>query len=229
MITGTFKISDIVFDNPRILLVLEHLGIKLGFDEKSVDMVCAEYALNKKLFLTFVNLYCCKDEITVDARKFDAKDLETILLFLKNSHIFFLDEKIPKLKKLINRKIKNSPREKYSLMIKKFIDDYSAEVFAHMDQEDKIVFPYVESLLKQNRRNEKYSMKQFKKHHTNIEVKLIDLKNLLIKYVSPDYDSIVRRKILFELFNLERDINIHDHIENHLLIPIAERLENDLG
>jgi len=225
MISGQLKMHDIVFDNPRILLVLENFNISLGFGEQTIQEICEKYNINEDLFLTIANLYCCKETVTIDVQYFGATEAKQLLQFLKSSHTYFLNEKIPQLKMLIDQKAEKSPSEKYSKIIKKFIHDYAAEVFIHMNYENTVVFPYVESLLKKQKRNTTYTIDQFRKHHSNIEDKLIDLKNLLIKHVPPEYDSVVRRRMLFELYDLELDIGIHDYIENNLLIPIVERLE----
>jgi len=172
------------------------------------------------------NLYCCKDTINIDARQFNAEDALQILNYLRASHIFFLEEKIPRLKKIIEQKYLEYPEDKYSRVIKKFVQDYATEVFEHMHYENTVVFPYVESLLQNKKRKSAFHINHFKKHHTNIEEKLVDLKNLLIKHLPPEYDSVVRRRLLIELNELENEINIHDYLENHLLIPLAEYLEN---
>ncbi len=225
MISGQMKMYDIVFENPRILLVLENFNISLGFGEQTIHDLCEKHKINEHLFLTIANLYCCKETVTIHVQHFNASEAEQLLQFLKSSHIYFLDEKIPRLKRLIEQKAEETPDDKYSRIIKKFIYDYAAEVLIHIEYEDTVVFPYVESILRKQKPDTTYSIAQFKKHHSNIEVKLIDLKNLLIKHLPPDYDSVVRRRMLFELYDLEQDINIHDFIENNLLIPIVQRLE----
>lgn len=225
MIKGQMQVYDAVFDNPKILIVLENLDISLGFGEQTIQQICQQYKINERLFCTIANLYCCKQCITLFTDDFDQNDAFQVLQFLKRSHTYFLDEKIPKLKLLIDQKAASSSGDKYSLIIKKFINDYAAEVFEHINYENTIVFPYVESLLNNEKDSKKYNIDQFKKNHTNIEEKLIDLKNLLIKHVPSDYDSVVRRRILIELYDLENDINIHDFIENNILIPIVQRLE----
>lgn len=225
MLNGNSKLSDLVYANPRLLLVLEHFNIPLGIGEQTVHEVCEKYRLNEHLFLTIANLYCCKDSVTIHVQDFDRQDAHQILDFLKSSHVYFLDEKFPKLKSLIQQKIDRSSGEKYSLLIKKFLNDYSGEVYEHINYENTIVFPYIESVLQGSPKNKKYSLHKVRKHHTNIQDKLTDLKNLLFKYVPPDYDSVIRRRMLFELFDLEQDINIHLFIEDHILIPLVERLE----
>jgi len=216
---------EIVSDNPRLLLVLERFNISLGFGDLTIHEICESYNITERLFLMVVNLYCCKDVAMIDEQRFDTNDALQVLKYLKASHIYFLDEKIPRLKMIIELKNTKSPDEKYSKVINKFVNDYASEVFEHMNYENTIVFPYVESLLQKKTHDQTYNIDQFKKHHTNIEDKLIDLKNLLIKHVPSEYDSVVRRQILFELHDLELDINVHDFIENNLLIPIVANLE----
>ncbi len=225
MTNGQVKMYDIVSTNPRFLLVLEYFNIPLGFGDQTIQEICKKYNINEQLFLTISNLYCCKEAVAIDACHFDKSDAFLILEYLKAAHVYFLDEKIPRLKEIIEKKIANSPEEKYTKLVNKFVHDYADEVFEHMNYENTVVFPYINSLLQEQERDKTYNMEQFRKHHTNIEIKLVDLKTLLIKHVPPEYDSVLRRQLLFELYDLERDINIHDFIENWLLIPIVEKLE----
>ena len=76
--------------------------------------------------------------------------------------------------------------------------------------------------------NNDYSVIQYKDHHDDIEEKLNDLKNLLIKYLPINQDQIVRRKLLFLLSELEFDLKIHSDIEELILIPLTMRLEKKL-
>ena len=70
-----------------------------------------------------------------------------------------------------------------------------------------------------------YSVIKYRDRHNDIEEKLTDLKNLLIKYLPQKNDQQIRRKLLFSLFELEFDIHIHTRIEESILIPLVEKLE----
>ena len=75
---------------------------------------------------------------------------------------------------------------------------------------------------------EEYSVKEYRLHHDDIEEKLNDLKNLLIKYLPQKNDQQIRRKLLFSLFEVEYDLNIHSQIEDTILIPLVEKMEKHL-
>ncbi|MGC8803040.1 MAG: hypothetical protein ACP5PS_04610, partial [Bacteroidales bacterium] len=54
-----------------------------------------------------------------------------------------------------------------------------------------------------------YSVEEYREHHDDIEEKLSDLKNLLIKYLPAREDQQARRRLLTHLFELESDLAIH--------------------
>lgn len=71
-----------------------------------------------------------------------------------------------------------------------------------------------------------FSGTEYLEHHTDIEIKLTDLKNLLFRHVSLKNDPVNRRKLLFSLIELEYVLNIHSLIEETILIPLVIKLEN---
>jgi regulator of cell morphogenesis and NO signaling len=119
-------------------------------------------------------------------------------------------------------------------LVPKFFVDYFKEVKEHLDYENKVVFPYISDLYGQiissehSEKISKYSVLEYKEHHDDIEEKLKDLKNLLIKYLPLKHDLVVRRKLLFLLSELEYDLNIHSQIEDLILIPLVTQMESHL-
>jgi regulator of cell morphogenesis and NO signaling len=116
-------------------------------------------------------------------------------------------------------------------MLEKFFTNYFEEVTEHLEYENNVVFPYVLNLDAQlthknsNYTLNSYSVIEYREHHNDIEEKLTDLKNLLIKYLPVENDQQLRRKLLFCLFELEYDLNIHSQIEDTILIPLVEKME----
>jgi regulator of cell morphogenesis and NO signaling len=118
------------------------------------------------------------------------------------------------------------------VLIEKFFNEYFNEVVEHLNYENQVVFPYVNNLYNQWQGNppddfvdSKYSVEEYREHHDDIEEKLSDLKNLLIKYLPARNDQSARRKLLVHLFELESDLAIHSQIEDKVLIPLVSQLE----
>ena len=70
------------------------------------------------------------------------------------------------------------------------------------------------------------SVKKYKEEHSDIETKLSDLKKLLVKHIKLKGDFPLKRKIINALFEFENDLTIHSIIEEQVLIPLIENLEN---
>lgn len=225
------KVSDIILSNPYLMLMLEHFGIDLVVHEKTVEQVCSESNTGTELFLTFANLF--NGYSPTAGAEYSYYDLRTIINYLKRSHQYYLEEKYPQIRSLIREMFEANDITEIQ-MVERFFNEYFNEVRDHLEYENRVVFPYVIGLFQQLEQQNSdgpsgtYSAAEYKEHHNNIEEKLTDLKNLLIKYLPQKNDQKIRRRLLFGLFELEYDLNIHSQIEDSILIPLVEQLEQHL-
>jgi hypothetical protein len=77
------NISDVVLDNPRIMLLLENFNIYVPLHEKTMQDICKENELNPDVFLTFANLY--SDNSYNLPAHLSFFEIPSILRYLKNS------------------------------------------------------------------------------------------------------------------------------------------------
>ncbi len=223
--------ADLLFENHFLIVMLENFDIQLGVGDKTVHEVCVEKGINTDVFLTFAALY---EGTAYHANTaLSIEDMPVIVAYLRNCHRYYLDEKYPKLKKHLQKMLDASTR-KESKLVERFLTDYIEEVTEHINYENNIVFPYVTWLcgqLFENMHTENpidLHVSEYKEHHNEIEDKLHDLKNVLIKYLPFDNDRLPRRKLIEGLFELSYDLNVHSLIEDSILIPLVEKAENAL-
>ena len=94
----------------------------------------------------------------------------------------------------------------------------------HFEYEEQTVFPYILGLA-EGERSGGYQIEIFEENHTNIEDKLNDLKNILIKYF-PGKSSLEERiHLLFNIFDMEVDIDKHTLLEDLVLVPKVRNIE----
>jgi regulator of cell morphogenesis and NO signaling len=228
-ITPDMKMSDVLLSNFSFILMLEHFGISLAVQDKTVKEICAENSINPDIFLTFANLF---NGITYEPKaEYSFDDIQTIIGYLKKCHHYYLDDKYPSLKSDITKLAKKNNSAEVKLL-EKFFSEYLAELTTHLNYENETVFPYVIKLYRAAIKSKSvsslgsYSVTEYKEHHDDIEEKLTDIKNLLVKYLPPKNDRKIRRNILLKLFELEHDLHIHSLIEDSILIPLVQKLEN---
>ncbi|MGD8780687.1 MAG: hemerythrin domain-containing protein [Ignavibacteria bacterium] len=223
--------SNLIFDNPSLLLLMEHCGLNSVVQEKTVLELCKEQNISVNIFVTFANLYngfspSLNDNLSI-------KDISEIIMILESSHNYYENEKCPEIKNYIRQLYSQNDSPEIKL-IDKFFDEYFEEVKEHFSYEDEIAFPYFNALLqddvkdKAEKKKYNFSVEEYSEHHTDIESKLNDLKELLLKHVPLQNDRILRRKIVVDLFELEYDLNIHHIIEETILIPLVRKLEKSI-
>lgn len=227
-ITPDMKMSDLITENSSLLLLLEHFEIDFAVKDKTITQLCSENDIDLPVFLVFGNLYNGfypgKDEINA------LEDVSTIIRFLKNSHRFYKNDKYPELKQFLQQ-LHEKHNTKDIQLIERFFNDYFDEVLEHLDYEESKVFPYICGLIGNGKINTggNFSANDYRDHHSDIETKLADLKNLLLKHISLKNDFSLRRKFLFSLFELEFDLNIHSMIEDKILLPLVGKIETNRG
>lgn len=219
------KISDIIKENPAILLVLEHFGIDDALHERSVSQLCKEAGIEELLFTSICNLY---NGFNFNyPEKLNNSDIPVIIRYLNNSHLYYKNEKYPEIIAFI-RKLNTYGNSTEMKLAEVFFNEYFEEVKEHLDYEEDIAFPYFYMLCenKGTRVRDDFSASSYLKHHSDIESKLTDFKNLLLKHLHITNQGAVKRKLLYSLFELEFDLKIHSMIEEQVLIPLVISIEN---
>jgi regulator of cell morphogenesis and NO signaling len=223
-ITKDKKMLGLINENYSLLLCLQHFDIDFSVEDSTVEELCIENKINLNAFIVIANLY--NGFFPVDNEIYKIDNIKPVLHFLKKSHSFYIEDKYPELKYYLG-KIKNNNSNKDFQLIEQFFNDYFEEVLEHLNYEDDVAFPYFFSLINKDKLQQRksFSANEYKNHHTDIETKLTDLKNLFLKHIKIKSDLNTKRKFLNTLFELEFDLKIHSVIEEKILIPLIEKIE----
>ncbi len=217
------KMSELIIDHPNMITVLERMEIAFGFGDQRVQEIAERYGINIHAFIALLQSF--EGSLKHDT-SLEKEAIPDLLRFLKLSHRHFKEVQIPSVKKLIVLFSESIP-SKHGKLIVSFFDEYIREVEEHFHYEDDDIFPYIADILT-DPHPAKFRMSEFEKNHTDIEQKLLDLKNILIKYIPEEITSHYRIDVLRELFELEEDLTLHSFIEDHLLVPSVKKMECDI-
>ena len=223
--TKRMKVADLLANDGALLSILQRLDIKLGFGEATVAELCTRYGISAELFLIICNIYSFGN-YRPEVDSLSENDIKSITTYLRASHRYYTGVCFPAIHENVHRLVKEID-EMSRRLIDKFYDDYDTEVSNHFRYEEEVVFPYIEELTGNSTRgNGKYSISQFEHNHSNINEKLNDLKNIIIKYLGEEFSSPVRFELLNNIYSVEKDLRKHSLIEDRLLVPLVEKLEN---
>ncbi len=221
----TDKMSDIICDNYSLLQVMSRFGLPLGFGDYSVEEVCKSSQVDCNTFLAVAN-FINKGHSRSSLPQTDIS-VETLMIYLKNAHHYFLDFQLPTIRRKLLEAIDCSTDNEITFLILKFFDVYVQEVRNHMNYEDQYVFTYVDNLLK-GQKDENYNIKMFVSHHDHIDEKLTELKNSIIKYYPDSKKAYMMNAVLFDIFNCEKDLVSHNAVEDYLFVPAVLQLEEEV-
>lgn len=220
----TDKMSDLICENYPMVLVTSRFGIALGFGEKNVSEVCRQNGVDAYTFLTVVNFLTEEIKIATDSIC-ERISLETLMRYLHNTHDYFLNFRLPHIRRKLVDATSTCSKD-VATAIHLFFEEYAQEINKHMAYEEKVVFPYVRNLI-EGKQEGKYNISIFRKRHEQIDKKLSDLKNILIKYY-PGTGSHLLNSVLFDLFTTEEDLISHTRVENELFTPVILAYEKKL-
>lgn len=221
MYEASDKMITLIKDNYSVLQALGSFGINLGFGDKTVRETCEMNGVDTYTFLAVVN-FTINDHANYDDD--EQISVPTLLHYLKASHIYYLDFMLP----FIRRELEESINEEDALgrLIMKFYNEYAQEVRRHMKYEEKTLFPYVESLLAGQPVND-YNIETFSKHHEQTDMKLRELKVMIIKYLPADVQHNNQlTATLYDIYNNEEWLRQHAEVEDHIFTPAIKRLEH---
>ena len=222
--TATDKMSALISDNYSLLMVMSRFGLTLGFGDKTVAEVCELQGVHCPTFLTVANFV---SETRHRQGDYTDYSLAALLDYLKQAHAYFLEFNLPTIRRKLIETIDCSGADEIAVLILKFFDEYVREVRRHMEYENRSVFTYVEDLLAGNL-SDKYDIATFASKHSQVSNKLIELKNIIVKYYPGKQNHNQLNAVLFDIYNCEQDLAMHCDVEDYLLVPAVSALEKQL-
>lgn len=188
--------------------VISRFGLTMGVGEQTIAQVCEAHNVHTPTFLAVINYKVFKQRaLPADI------DIPTLQRYLRNAHTYFLDFRLPNLRRaLIEAIIPADPSTKIPMLILRCYDEFAEEIRTHIEHEDQGLY----------------------QEHTSgdqrITDKLTEIKNLIIKYF-PLQGTIHQGTVTYTLINVmsdlwhtEQDFADHCAIEDEILRPSLTHL-----
>lgn len=188
--------------------VISRFGLTMGVGEQTIAQVCEAHNVHTPTFLAVINYKVFKQRaLPADI------DIPTLQRYLRNAHTYFLDFRLPNLRRaLIEAIIPADPSTKIPMLILRCYDEFAEEIRTHIEHEDQGLY----------------------QEHTSgdqrITDKLTEIKNLIIKYF-PSQGTIHQGTVTYTLINVmsdlwhtEQDFADHCAIEDEILRPSLTHL-----
>jgi regulator of cell morphogenesis and NO signaling len=203
MYKATDKICDLMAHEEDAIQIISRFGLEMGVGEQTIDHVCEAHGVHTPTFLAVVNFKVFKQRVQPAEI-----DLPTLHKYLTNAHTYFLDFRLPRLRRsLVEAIIPADPTTKIPGLILRCYDEFVEEIRTHIEHEN-------EGLYEEHAHDDQ-----------RITDKLTEIKNLIIKYypgVVSDHPASITYlliSVMSDLWHTEQDFADHCAIEDYILRP----------
>ena len=132
----------------------------------------------------------------------------------------------PAIKKSLIEGIQQTNTSEIAMIILKFFESYMQEVRKHMEYEEQVVFSYADSLIEGKLLN-KFNIADFSSRHEHMAGTLHELKELFIYQYNQNGNDLISIALM-QIISTGYDLMSHCEIENQLLFPAIQHLEESL-
>lgn len=189
--------------------IISRFGLGMGVGEQTIAQTCEAYGVHTATFLAIINFKVFKQRAIITEI-----DIPTLQRYLRNAHTYFLDFRLPFLRRaLIEAIIPADPTSKIPMLILRCYDEFVEEIRAHIEHENAGLF------------------EEHTRDDERITDKLTEIKNLIIKYY-PSNNSSQRElvnytliSVMSDLWHTEQDFADHCAIEDEILRPAMTHVQ----
>jgi regulator of cell morphogenesis and NO signaling len=226
MISVNDKLCEVVGQNIDLLPVIFRFGISSNMGQATIDEICMERKIDSGFLLSVLNTYNSGDYFP----DIDTIDLSLLTDFLTKTHQYHKQMTIPLLVSLMQDLKIKLPDTRLVVTFEKYLYDYINDLNAHIEFEEKNIFPLVDLLsgpakltgMKKSARN----LRKLFSQHTNVETEISDLIIIIVQHIPKNADVQLFHNILHMLYHFEKEQIDHARFEDKILVPRLLRLFN---
>jgi regulator of cell morphogenesis and NO signaling len=233
-IDETMTVADVAGKHPHTTRVFEQLGIDYCCGgKKSLQEACrtANIPLQKALDLLQ------QAPSTAVVKDWERASLAELADHIVANHHGYVKQEIPRIQRLSDKVCDvHGGRHPELKQMRSVFQAMAQELALHMMKEEQVLFPYIaalESAFQNGKRAPQAPfgpvenpIRMMRMEHDSAGSALAELKSLSSGYTAPADGCTTYRTLFQALQEFEADLHQHIHLENNILFPRAEELEN---
>ena len=192
--------------------------------------ICDEYQLDTDFLLIVINTFL--NEEYFPERKLQTFHTSQIIDYLTKTNQYYLRYQLPNIERHLTSFISMSTPGNNTLnLIGKFFSSFKEELTSRIEKDDQLWFPYCLSLSEKingcqaSDGAEVLQLGGEQRLEDPIEALLSDLKGIMVKHLSGDYNENLCYAVIFGISSLAKDIKQHNRIRYRILTPMVSAME----
>ncbi|MDR1714945.1 MAG: helix-turn-helix transcriptional regulator [Prevotella sp.] len=196
-VDSSFILSEIIEENHQLIPVINRFGIKLGLGDKTIADICRKAGINTEFFLAILNTFLNEDYFP--ERKLQKFDIELVVTYIKQTDAYLIHGQLHNLEKHLNAFISMSdPNNPQLKLISRLFTEFKNELIGQIEQ-------------------------GMMKGDAPLAL-LTDLKSIIIKHISGNFNENMCYATIFTIDSFQRDLEKHNRIREKILKPMIADL-----
>ncbi len=205
-------IADVLNEHNELIPVLNRFGIRLGVGDKTVEELCIENSLDSGLIITVLNVFLNESYVPDMLEYFET---ELIVDYFQHTVENYIHELMPNIEKHLNAFIALSSSTNDS--------DFHPVYNNNSDNKELGMLRQLFIKFKERMINHLKGVVNYDEDFP--DELLCDLKNILIKHLSTDYNQNLCYAVIFSVHSFEKDLEAHNRLREKVLIPKLNQLD----
>jgi regulator of cell morphogenesis and NO signaling len=231
-------IGELVTKDYRKAQIFKRYGIDFCCGgKKTLEKVCADKGIDRQKLEQELNSLA--DSSSQQGLNYDSWELDFLADFIENTHHSFVRHALPAIYEYTTKIARvHGGRHPELLQVASLFAGIAAELEQHMLKEERILFPYIRRISKIKQQGQVMELPPFgtvknpirlmEQEHESAGESLEKIREITGNYSLPD-DACTTYRLAFQaLQDFEADLHQHIHLENNLLFPKAQKLEDEL-
>ncbi|MDR2232267.1 MAG: helix-turn-helix transcriptional regulator [Tannerella sp.] len=225
LVYPNIRLSEVIEENTSLIPVIHRFGIHLGLGDSTVQEICEQYNLHTDFFLTMINTFLNEDYFP--QKKLLGFHTSQIVDYLTKTNHYYQRHQLPNIERHLRSFLSMSDPDNNALsMIEKIFTSFKDILLRRIKNDEKEWFPYCISL-SNPLKDVVFALDNNSEDADDcIEALLTDLKLIMIKHLSGEYDENLCHAVIFAISLLAKDIKQHNRIRFRILQPMVEGMEN---
>ena len=221
IVYANMKLSEVVEEHPSLIPVINRFGIRLGLGDKSVRTLCEEHALDADFLLTILNTFLNEEYFPEQKRQ--TFHISQLIDYLTLTNQAYLRYQLPNIERHLGSFIQQSDPGNQSLaLLGRFFASFKAELTARIQQDEQEWFPYCRQWTAGAIASPSAEQLQAQQPSEDaIEPLLADLKSIVVKHLTGQFNDNLCYAVFFAICSLEKDIKQHNRIRYRILLPLV--------
>jgi len=193
---------ELMAHEEEAIQIISRFGLSMGVGDQTIETTCTAHGVHTPTFLAVVNYKVFRQRaLPADI------ELETLRMYLKNAHAYFLDFRLPGLRQALENAVQPIEGDhQIPKLILRCYDEFVQEIRTHIAHEDAGLY------------------EEHEHDDQRITDKLSEIKNLIIKYYPGKGYPLI--SVMSDLWHTELDFADHCAIEDEILRPAVSKVRH---